>query len=206
MKGLIGKKLGMTQVFNEEGQLIPVTVLQAGPCQITQVKKVETDGYNALQLGFADKKEKKINKPLLGHLKKAGVKPKQYLAEIRVDKTDEYKVGDEIKADIFTVNERVNVTASSKGKGFSGVVKRWGFRGGPASHGAHFHRAPGSIGASATPSRVAKGRKMPGRYGGEQVTVRNLKVVRVDTENNLLLVKGAVPGPRGALVKVKSTK
>lgn len=204
MKGLLGKKLGMTQVFDEQGQLIPVTVLQVGPCQITQIKKTETDGYNAVQIGFEDKKEKQVTKPLQGHFKKAGVKPKKHLAEIRVDNLSEYKVGDELKADLFAVNDKVNITAVSKGKGFTGVVKRWGFRGGPASHGAHFHRAPGSIGSSATPSRVAKGRKMPGQHGHNQVTVRNLKVVKVDVENSLLLVEGAVPGPKGAIVKVKT--
>lgn len=205
MKGLIGKKLGTTQIFDEQGQLVPVTVLQVGPCQITQIKKVETDGYSAVQLGFEDKKEKRVTKPLIGHFKKAGVKPKKYLAEVRVEDLNAYKVGDELKVDIFSATEKVNVTAKSKGRGFSGVVKRWGFRGGPGSHGAHFHRAPGSIGASATPSRVAKGKKMPGRYGYQQVTTRNLKVVKVDPENNLLLVKGAVPGANGTIVKVKAT-
>jgi len=204
VKGLLGKKLGTTQVFDEQGQLIPVTVLQVGPCQITQIKKVESDGYNALQLGFEDKSEKRVTKPLQGHFKKAGIKPKKYLAEVRVEDLNEYKVGDELKVDIFSDITKVNVTAKSKGRGFSGVVKRWGFRGGPGSHGAHFHRAPGSIGASATPSRVAKGRKMPGHYGNQQVTVRNLKVVKVDAENNLLLVKGAVPGAKGTIVKVRA--
>jgi len=204
VKGLLGKKLGTTQVFDEQGQLIPVTVLQVGPCQITQIKKVESDGYNAVQLGFEDKSEKRVTKPLQGHFKKAGVKPKKYLAEVRVEDLNEYKVGDELKVDIFSNITKVNVTAKSKGRGFSGVVKRWGFRGGPGSHGAHFHRAPGSIGASATPSRVAKGRKMPGHYGNQQVTVRNLKVVKVDAENNLLLVKGAVPGAKGTIVKVRA--
>jgi large subunit ribosomal protein L3 len=204
VKGLLGKKLGTTQVFDEQGQLIPVTVLQVGHCQITQIKKVESDGYNAVQLGFEDKSEKRVTKPLQGHFKKAGVKPKKYLAEVRVEDLNEYKVGDELKVDIFSDITKVNVTAKSKGRGFSGVVKRWGFRGGPGSHGAHFHRAPGSIGASATPSRVAKGKKMPGHYGNQQVTVRNLKVVKVDAENNLLLVKGAVPGAKGTIVKVRA--
>lgn len=204
MKGLIGKKLGTTQIFDEQGQLVPVTVLQVGPCQITQIKKVETDGYNAVQLGFEDKNEKRATKPLMGHFQKAGVKPKKYLSEVRVDDLNDYKVGDELKVDVFSDTDKVNVTAKSKGRGFSGVVKRWGFRGGPGSHGAHFHRAPGSIGASATPSRVVKGKKMPGHYGYQQVTVRNLKVVKVDAENNLLLVKGAVPGAKGSIVKVKA--
>jgi large subunit ribosomal protein L3 len=203
MKALLGKKLGMTQIFDEKDKVIPVTVIEAGPCVVTQVKTPEIDGYAAVQLGYGDIEERKVNKPLMGHFAKAKVKPKRHLAEFRAKKPVEYRVGDELKVDIFEVGKKADVTGISKGKGFAGVVKRWGFRGGPGSHGSHFHRAPGSIGAAATPSKVAKGRKMPGHMGNRRVTVKNLEIVKVDPEQNLLFIKGAVPGARGSLVLIK---
>lgn len=202
-KGILGRKVGMTQIFNEEGQLIPVTVIEAGPCYVVQKKTVENDGYNALQLGFMEKKESRVNKPLLGHFKKAQVKPLRYLREIRVDNIDDYQVGQEIRADIFSPGELVDVTGTSKGKGFAGGIKRHGFQRGPMAHGSKYHRRPGSLGAKG-PARVFKGRKLPGRMGGDRVTIQNLQVVKVDPENNLLVVKGAVPGPRGGLLIIKN--
>ncbi|MDN5293890.1 MAG: large subunit ribosomal protein [Eubacteriales bacterium] len=202
-KGILGRKVGMTQIFNEEGQLIPVTVIEAGPCYVVQKKTVENDGYNALQLGFMEKKESRVNKPLLGHFKKAQVKPLRYLREIRVDNIDDYQVGQEIRADIFSPGELVDVTGTSKGKGFAGGIKRHGFQRGPMAHGSKYHRRPGSLGAKG-PGRVFKGRKLPGRMGGDRVTIQNLQVVKVDPENNLLVVKGAVPGPRGGLLIIKN--
>ena len=185
--GLIGKKIGMTQLFGGNGEVIPVTIIKAGPCPVVQKKARESDGYEALQLGFEDKKENRVNKPRRGHFVKAGVGPKRVLKEFRVDGLDDYSLGDEIKVDILKEEGRVNITGISKGKGFAGVMKKWGFAGGPASHGAHkWHRRPGSIGSSAYPSRVFKGKKMPGRMGAERVTCRNLKVVRIDLNQNLL--------------------
>lgn len=201
MMGLIGKKIGMTQLFDESGEVIPVTIIKAGPCPVVQKKAEERDGYKAIQLGFEDKKENRVIKPQRGHFAKAGVRPKRVLKEFRVDGLDNYDVGNEIKVDIFKEEDLVNITGISKGKGFTGVMKRWGFSGGPASHGAHkWHRRGGSIGSSADPSRVFKGKKMPGRVGAERVTCRNLKVVKVDLNQNLLLVKGAVPGNNGGYV------
>lgn len=200
--GLIGRKLGMGQIF-ENGQALRVTVIETEPCTIVQKKNVDSDGYRALQLGYGELK--KPIKPLEGHFKKAGVSPRRILQEFRVESVDEFEVGQEIKADIFSQGERVNITGTSKGKGFSGVVKRWGFKGGGASHGSMFHRAPGSIGAAATPSRVLKGKKMPGRMGNRETTIKRVEVVRVDVESNILMVKGAVPGRRGGLIIIKKT-
>ena len=202
MMGLIGKKIGMTQVFEDTGEAIPVTILEAGPCCIIQKKTKTTDGYQALQLGFGDKKESGVNKPLRGHFLRAGVKPKRVIREIKVDNLDDYQVGDEIKVDIFKVNDYVDITGVSKGRGFSGVMKRWGFSGGPASHGAHkSHRRVGAIGMSSP--RLFKGKKMPGRMGARRVTCQSLKVVRVNLEKNLLVVKGAVPGANGGYLLIR---
>lgn len=202
MMGLIGKKIGMSQVFQDSGEVIPVTILEAGPCSIIQKKTQVKDGHQALQLGFEDKKESRINKPLGGHFLKAGVKPKRVIRELPVDNLDDYQVGDEIKVDIFKAGDQVNITGISKGRGFSGVMKRWGFSGGPASHGAHgWHRRPGSIGVSST--RLFKGKKMPGRMGGGRVTSGRLKVLRVNLTENLLVVKGAVPGASGGYLIIK---
>ncbi len=203
MKKLIGKKLGMTQVFTDEGRVVPVTLIEAGPCYVTQVKTKERDGYDAIQIGFGEAREKRLNKPLLGHLKRSGVKPLRHLTEVRVDNPRDYRPGQEIRVEEFKVGERADVTGISRGKGYAGVVKRHGFGGGPGSHGAHFHRAPGSIGACATPSRVFKGKRMPGHMGHQRVTVLNLEIVGVRPEQNLLLVKGAVPGPQGGLLYIR---
>ncbi len=202
MKTILGRKVGMTQLFTENGECVPVTVIEAGPCIVIQKKTMERDGYTAIQLGFGDKRENLFNKPQKGHFTKAGVKPKRYLREVRVDDVDSYEVGQEIKADIFAPGERVDVVGFSKGRGFSGGIKRHGFHRGPMSHGSKYHRGPGSLAAKGT-ARVFKGRKLPGHYGAERVTVQNLEVVRVDAGKNLLAVKGAVPGPRGGLVTVK---
>ncbi len=203
--GLIGKKIGMTRLFTEDGRWIDVTVLEAGPCTVVQRKTKEKDGYDAIQLGFDDVEEKRCNMPLRGHFKKAGVAPKRTLRELRVDADSALAQGDEVKADIFTRGERVDISAKSKGKGFAGVIKRHGFSGGPGGHGSHFHRTPGSIGQSASPSKVYKGKKLPGRMGNRRVTVRNLEIVNVDVERNLLIVRGCVPGANGGLVMVKTT-
>ncbi|MHB0976224.1 MAG: 50S ribosomal protein L3 [Candidatus Aquicultorales bacterium] len=206
MKALLGKKLGMTQVFVEGDRLLPVTVLEAGPCVVTQVKREATDGYSAIQIGFEEVPDRKVTKPLKGHFAKGKIKPVRHLAEIRVDNADEFTIGQSIDASIFETGEKADVSGISKGKGYQGVVRRHGFSGGPASHGAHFHRAPGSIGMAATPSRVLKGSRMPGQMGNARTTVKNLEIVRVDLENNVILVKGAVPGANGSLVMVKSAK
>lgn len=205
MKGLLGRKIGMTQLFDERGQAVPVTVIEAGPCVVTQVKTIDKDGYKAVQLGFGAIKESFLNKPAKGHLGKSKATPVKYLVELRLDNGDEFKVGQVLKADIFSAGERTDIVGFSKGRGFTGVVKRWGFRGGPASHGSHFHRAPGSIGMCATPSKVHKGARMPGRHGNVRVTVQNLEVIRVEPEMNLLMVKGAIPGPSGNIVMVRGT-
>ncbi len=203
-KAILGKKLGMTQIFAEDGALIPVTVVEAGPCSVIQKKTLENDGYVAVQLGFVDKKEKKANKAEKGHFAKANVNVKRYLKEFKLDNAEELNLGDEIKVDIFEAGEVLDVTGTSKGHGFAGTVKRWGTHRGPMSHGSHYHRAPGSLGACSSPSRVYKGKKLPGHFGVEKVTVQNLSLVKVDTERNLLLIKGAVPGPKGGLLTVKS--
>ena len=204
-KGILGKKLGMTRVFRENGQSIPVSALEVGPCYIIQIKQSEKDGYNAIQIGFQPKKETRLNKPLNGHLRAAGKGGFTFLRELRVDDLEPFELGQEITSEIFDVGDRVMVRGVSKGRGFSGVVKRWGFSGGDTSHGCRSHRVPGSLGASATPSRVMKGKKLPGRMGNQRVTVKNLRVVDVIREKNLILVKGAVPGSKGGLVEVMRT-
>jgi large subunit ribosomal protein L3 len=201
-KGIIGKKIGMTQIF-VDGKAVPVTVVEAGPCFVTQKKTIENDGYNAIQVGFQDKKDKNVNKPLQGHFAKAGLKPFQYLTEFRAENNQEFTVGQEIKVDIFTDGEVIDVTGISKGKGFAGGIKRHGFHRGPMKHGSKYHRRPGSLGAKG-PARVFKGRKLPGHAGKEKVTVQNLPIVRVDADRNLLLVKGAIPGPRKGFLVIKS--
>lgn len=208
MMGLIGKKVGMTQIFSDSGEAVPVTIIKAGPCSVVQKKTGEKDGYEAIQLGFEDVKESLVGKPRQGHFAKAGISAKRMLREFWAEDQDNYKVGDEIKVDIFKEEDLVEVTGTSKGTGFTGVMKGWGFSGGPASHGTHkWHRRPGSIGASAYPSRVFKGKKMPGRQGNDRITCRNVKVIKVDPDQNLLLVKGAVPGSNGGYVTVvKSLK
>lgn len=204
MIGLLARKVGMTRLFDEEGRQIPVTVLQVGPCVVTQLKTKEKDGYNAVQLGFGEKKEKGLTRPLQGKFKKIGVTPKRFLREIRTDDLEGLQVGKELKVDQFEAGEYVDVEGISIGKGFQGVVKRHHFRGGPASHGSMFGRVAGSIGASSFPSRVVKGMKMPGQMGNQQVTVQNLKVVKVDPENHLLAVTGAVPGTETGCLVVRS--
>ncbi len=203
-KGLIGKKLGMTQIFWEDGAAIPVTVIEAGPCVVIQKKTKETGGYDAIQLGFGRKKEKKVTKPLQGHFKKADKGYFQFLREFRTESPYGYEVGQELKADIFEVGDRVDVIGTTKGKGFAGVIKRHGFHGGRATHGSMFHRAPGSIGASASPSRVFKGTRLPGHMGNKRQTVQNLAVMGVLADRNLILIKGAVPGSRNGVVLIKS--
>ena len=205
MKGIIGKKIGMTQIFDEKGNVIPVTVIETAGNVVTQVKTVETDGYNSIQLGYGDVKTKHINKPLEGHFKKAGVENKKHLREFRTDDVANYKVGDEVKADIFVAGEKVDVQGTSKGKGFQGVIRRHGQHRGPMTHGSMYHRRPGSMGQRSTPGRVFKGKKLPGHMGRVTVTIQNLEVVKVDTDKNVLLVKGSVPGAKGAILKVKST-
>ena len=220
-KAILATKVGMTQIFNEDGTLVPVTVLQAGPCAVTQIKTVENDGYSAVQVGFVDKKERivnkdksgkkeivhrhGVNKAMKGHFDKAGVSCKRYVREFKFENAEEYTLGSEIKADIFAVGDKIDASAISKGKGFQGAIKRHGQHRGPMAHGSKFHRHQGSNGACSSPSRVFKGKGMPGQMGGKQATVRNLEVVRVDAEKNLLLVKGAVPGPKKALVTIKET-
>ena len=220
-KAILATKVGMTQIFTEDGALVPVTVLQAGPCVVTQVKTAENDGYSAVQVGFVDKKERivnkdkngkkeivhrhGVNKALKGHFDKAGVSCKRYVREFRLDNAEEYTLGSEIKADLFAAGDKIDASAISKGKGFQGAIKRHGQHRGPMAHGSKFHRHQGSNGACSSPSRVFKGKGMPGHMGCVKVTVQNLEVVRVDAENNLLLVKGAVPGPKKALVTVKET-
>ena len=197
-KAILAKKVGMTQIFNEAGELVPVTVLQAGPCVVTQVKTVENDGYDAVQVGFEDIREKLVNKPVKGMFDKAGVSCKRYVREFKLE--GEYAVKDEIKAEIFEAGDKVDATAIAKGKGFQGAIKRHGQSRGPMAHGSKYHRHAGSNGACSSPSKVFKGKRMPGHMGGKKVTTQNLEIVRVDAEKNLLLVKGAVPGPKKALV------
>ena len=204
-KAILGKKLGMTQVFTEDGLLVPVTVVEAGPCVVTQVKTEDKDGYNALQVGFDDIRAKLVNKPLKGHFDKGNVAYKRYIREVKLDNTQDYSVGSEIKADIFQPGDKVDVSGTSKGKGFAGVIKRWNAHRGPMSHGSRYHRRPGSMGASSSPSRVFKSKKLPGRMGSERVTVANLEVVKVDAERNLILIKGALPGSKGTLLTIKET-
>ena len=200
---ILGRKLGMTQVWDEDDNVVPVTVIQAGPCTISQVKTKATDGYEAVQIGFGEIKPKRVNKPLAGHFKAKGVEPMRYLREVRVEDASEYKTGDQVTVEIFADSKAVDVTGTSKGKGFQGTIKRWNFHRGPMTHGSRNQRKPGSIGQCAYPARVRKGLHMAGHMGNERVTVKNLKLVRVDAEQNLLLVKGAVPGGKNALVQVR---
>ena len=204
-KAILATKVGMTQIFNESGILTPVTVLQAGPCVVTKVKTVEHAGYAAVQVGFVDKKEKLVNKPLKGHFNKAGVSYKRYIRELKLENASDYEVKAEIKADIFAEGDKVDATAISKGKGFQGAIKRHGQHRGPMAHGSKFHRHQGSNGSATTPGRVFKGKGMPGHMGAKRVTIQNLEIVRVDVANNLILVKGAVPGPKKCLVTLKET-
>ena len=204
-KAILATKVGMTQIFNEDGSLVPVTVLQAGPCVVTQVKTVENDGYSAVQVGFGEKREKLVNKPMKGMFDKAGVPYKRFVREFKFENAEEYSVKDEIKADIFTAGDKVDASAIAKGKGVQGAIKRHGQSRGPMAHGSKYHRHAGSNGACSSPSKVFKGKKMPGHMGAKKVTTQNLEIVRVDAENNLILVKGAVPGPKKALVTIKET-
>ena len=204
-KAIIGKKIGMTQIFDETGKVIPVTVIEAGPCVVAQVKTVETDGYDAIQLGFGDVKENKVIKPLKGHFAKGSVTPKKHLREFRVDSIENYKVGDEVKADTFAQGDKIDVQGTSKGKGFQGVIKRHGQSRGPMGHGSMYHRRPGSMGPTSTPGRVFKGKKLPGHMGVQTITIQNLDVVRVDMDKNVILVKGSVPGVKGAILKIKTS-
>ena len=204
-KGLIGRKVGMTQIFDEAGKVIPVTVIEAGPCVVAQVKTEETDGYTAVQLGYGDIKEKKLNKPTKGHFTKVNVTPKKHLREFRLDSVEGLAVGQELKADVFAVGDKLDIQGTSKGKGFQGVIKRHGQSRGPMGHGSMYHRRPGSMGPTSTPGRVFKGKKLPGHMGVETVTIQNLEVVRVDLDKNVILVKGSVPGNKGAILKLKSS-
>ncbi len=204
-KAIMAKKIGMTQVFSETGNLIPVTVLEAGPCVVVQKKTMENDGYEAIQVGFAEVKEKHVTKPLKGHFEKADVEAKKYLKEFRLEDITGYEVGAEIKADIFEAGDKIDVSGISKGKGYQGAIKRHGQSRGPMGHGSKYHRGLGSLSSGTTPGRVKKGKRMPGHMGAVKVTVENLEVVRADAEKNLLLVKGAVPGPKGAILFVKDS-
>lgn len=201
-KAILGRKVGMTQIFDEKGRVVPVTVIEAGPCTVAQVKTVETDGYQAVQLGFGDVKESKLTKPEMGHFAKAKLAPKKHLREFRMSEVS-YNVGDEIKADVFTAGEMVDIQGKTKGKGFQGVIKRHGQHRGPMGHGSMYHRRPGSMGPTSTPGRVFKGKKLPGHMGAQTVTIQNLEVVKVDLDKNVILVKGSVPGAKGAILKIK---
>lgn len=205
MKGILGKKVGMTQIFAEDGRVLPVTVVEAGPMVVTQIKSLENDGYTAVKVGFGVVKEKSLNKPKKGQFLKAGVEFKKFLREFRVENTAEYSIGQEIKIDLFAVGQKVDVTGISKGKGFQGPIKRHNKSRGPESHGSRYHRRPGSLGAGTSPGRVFKGKKMAGHMGSERVTIQNLEVVRVDLEKNLVLIKGAIPGAKGSLVTIKQS-
>jgi large subunit ribosomal protein L3 len=205
VNALLGRKLGMTRIFTEDGRWVPVTLVQAGPCTVVQRKTKDNDGYDAVQVGFEELKEKRCTKPQAGHFAKHGVAPKRVLKEIRLDAAIEVNPGDEIRTDIFKVGDRVDVSGTTKGRGFAGVIRRHGFKGGPAAHGSTFKRAPGSIGQSADPSKVYKGKKLPGQMGNVRRTTQNLEVVQVDTEKNLLLVRGAIPGANGSLVEVRQS-
>ena len=204
-KAILATKVGMTQIFNEDGVLTPVIVLQAGPCVVTQVKTQDNDGYSAVQVGFADKRENLVNKPMKGHFDKAGVSCKRFVREFKLEGAEEMALGQEIKCDVFAAGDKIDATAISKGKGFQGAIKRHGQSRGPMAHGSKYHRHAGSNGAASDPSKVFKGKKMPGQMGHVKVTVQNLEVVRVDAENNLLLVKGSVPGPKKSLVTIKES-
>ena len=204
-KALIGKKIGMTQVFDEKGTVIPVTVIEAGPCVVAQVKSVETDGYDAIQLGFGEIKASRVNKPNKGHFAKTKLTPKKYLREFRLDSIEGIKVGDEFKADTFVKGDKVDIQGTSKGKGFQGVIKRHGQSRGPMGHGSMYHRRPGSMGSTSTPGRVFKGKKLPGHMGRNTITIQNLEVISVDLDKNVILVKGSVPGVNGSILKIKTS-
>lgn len=204
-KGIIAKKIGMTQIFAENGILIPVTVLEAGPCVVTQVKTMESDGYEAVQVGFGEIKESKVNKPMKGHFAKANVTATKLLKEFKFENSSEYSIGSEIKADIFEAGDKIDVSGISKGKGFQGAIKRHNQHRGPMAHGSKYHRGVGSLSSATTPGKVKKGKKMPGHMGAENVTIQNLEIVRIDTEKNLLLVKGAVPGNKGSILVIKES-
>jgi large subunit ribosomal protein L3 len=204
--GLLGKKLGMTQLYNNQGEVIPATLVQAGPCNILQIKGREKEGYSAIQIGFEDRKKKRATKAEIGHCLKAKTDSKKWVREIRDDADTEYQLGQSLTVDIFEGVEKVDVTGTSKGRGFAGVVKRWGFRGGPATHGHTTHRAPGSIGAGTDPGRVFKGKRMGGRMGGARITIRNLDVIKIDKNKNLLIIKGAIPGPNGGYIIIRKSK
>ena len=205
MKTIIGKKIGMTQIFDETGKVIPVTVIEVGPCVVAQVKTVETDGYNAIQLGFGDVKESKLNKPERGHFAKANLGLKKHLREFRVEDFEDVTVGTEIKADSFEAGDKIDVQGTTKGKGFQGVIKRHGQSRGPMGHGSMYHRRPGSMGPTSTPGRVFKGKKLPGHMGRVTVTIQNLDIVRVDMDKNVILIKGSVPGAKGAILKLRKS-
>ena len=204
-KAILGTKLGMTQIFAEDGKVIPVTVVKAGPCTVIQTKTVETDGYESVVVGYGEVKEKALNKPMKGIFAKANVAPKKYLREFRLEDVSALSVGDEIKAEVFEAGEKVDVSGISKGKGFAGPMKRWGLHRGPMSHGSGYHRGSGSMGACSNPGRVMKGKKLPGHMGVVKVTIQNLEIVKVDTENDLILVKGAIPGNKGGLVTIRNS-
>ena len=204
-KALIGKKIGMTQIFDEAGKVIPVTVIEAGPCVVAQIKTAETDGYDAVQLGFGEVKESKLNKPEKGHFAKASVANKKHLREFRLDSLEGMTVGTELKADVFAAGDHVDIQGTTKGKGFQGVIKRHGQHRGPMGHGSMYHRRPGSMGSTSTPGRVYKGKNLPGHMGVETVTVQNLEIVKVDIEKNVLLIKGSVPGNKGAILKIRDS-
>ena len=204
-KTIIGRKVGMTQIFDEKGSVVPVTVIEAGPCNVVQVKTVETDGYNAIQLGFGEVKEYKVNKPTMGHFKKASVSAQKHLREFRVEDLSNIKVGDVIKVDKFSAGDIVDIQGTSKGHGFQGVIKRHGQSRGPMGHGSMYHRRPGSMGSTSTPGRVFKGKKLPGHMGVETVTIQNLKIVAVDLDKNVILVKGSVPGNKGSILKIRNS-
>jgi large subunit ribosomal protein L3 len=204
-KTLIGQKVGMTQIFDEKGHIVPVTVIEVGPCTVTQVKTVDQDGYNAIQLGFQDVKESKLTKPELGKFTKSKLQPKKYLREFRVDSVEGINVGDELKADVFQAGDKVDIQGTSKGKGFQGVIKRHGQSRGPMGHGSMYHRRPGSMGPTSTPGRVFKGKNLPGHMGNVTVTIQNLEVVKVDLDKNVILVKGSVPGAKKSILKIKQS-
>ena len=204
-KAIIGKKLGMSQIFAQDGTMIPVTVVEAGPCPVVQKKTVERDGYSAVQVAFGDTKESRLNKPELGHLKKAGVAPKRYLREFKFDNADSFEIGQEIKCDIFAEGDAVDVVGTTKGRGFTGTIQRWNYACGPMAHGSGYHRGVGSMSSNSDPSRVFKNKRMPGHYGTERVTIQNLRIVKVDVERNLLLIKGGIPGANGGIVVIKQS-
>ncbi len=205
-KAILGKKLGMSQIFTPEGVVIPVTLVEAGPCPIVQIKSKEKDGYSAIQIGFGEQKENRINVPTKGHYKKSGVAPRRYLREFRTKEADKFELGQEIKCDTFTEGDKVDVTGKTRGRGFTGTVQRWNTSIGPKSHGSRYHRGPGALSACSTPSRVFKNTRLPGQYGHEQVTIENLEIVRIDKTRNLLFIKGGIPGARNGLLTIRQTQ